>query len=168
MDVLQSRRVKWALVVTGAFLVSVTILAQLPIAGVRPELMLLIAVCAGLTGGPERGAWVGFSAGLLVDLTLHGTLGVTAFCATIVGFFVGLVADVLPEQSRTLSVVIAAAGSAAGVVLYATVAQFLGGHTLSDPDFGRVIAIVTVWNAALCLPVLALCRRAEGSRSVVR
>lgn len=168
MNVLESRRVRWALMITASFIVSVVVFAQFPIAGVRPEIMLLVAICAGLVGGAERGAWVGFIAGLLVDLTLHGTLGVSAFCFTVVGFFVGMISEILPGRSHLLSVVITAAASAVGVVLYAVVAQFLGGHTLSDPDFGLIITIVTVWNAVLCLPVLSLSRRVEGSRLMVR
>lgn len=168
MDVLHSRRVRWALMVTGTFIVSVTFLAQFPVAGVRAEVMLLVAICAGLAGGPTRGAWVGFISGLLVDLTLYGTLGVAALCFTVVGFVTGMVSDFIPEQSRIISIVISVVGSVAGVVLYAVVTQFLGGHTLSDPDLGLVIAIVAVLNAVLCLPVLTLSRRAEGDHSAVR
>lgn len=169
MDVLQSRRVRWALMVSGTFIVSVTFLAQFPLAGVRAEAMLLVALCAGLVGGPVRGAWIGFASGLLVDLTLYGTLGVAAMCFTVVGFMAGVVSEFVPAHSKLLSVVIVMVGSVAGVVLYAVLAEFLGGHTLSDPDFGLVVAIVAVWNTVLCLPVLALCRLVEGTpHSVVR
>lgn len=168
MDVLHSRRVRWALMITATFVVSVALVAQFPVAGVRAETMLLLGICAGLVGGPNRGAWVGFISGLLVDLTLYGTLGVAALCFTVVGFLSGMVSEFIPDQSRVVSVGISVIGTVAGVSLYAVVSQFLGGHTLSDPDLGQVIAIVAVLNAVLCLPVLALCRRVEGDHSAVR
>ena len=43
---------------------------DLRVAGVAPDLMVLLTICAGLTGGAEAGAWVGFWAGLLADLFL--------------------------------------------------------------------------------------------------
>ena len=46
--------------------------------GSPPDLMLALAVAAGLAGGPERGAWVGFAAGLLADCFLQTPLGLSA------------------------------------------------------------------------------------------
>ncbi|MEI2640086.1 MAG: rod shape-determining protein MreD [Microthrixaceae bacterium] len=81
--------IRWAGLVTAAFVIQVAFLNQISILGVHPELMLLVAIGAGLVVGPHRGAGIGFAAGLLVDLTLHGNLGVSAFCYTLVGFLVG-------------------------------------------------------------------------------
>ncbi len=156
--------IRWAGLVTAAFVIQVAFLNQISILGVHPELMLLVAIGAGLVVGPHRGAGIGFAAGLLVDLTLHGNLGVSAFCYTLVGFLVGMTKEAILGISKPLSVLIVAASSAIGTVLYAGVSQLLGEHTFSDPRFLTIIAMVALWNAVLALPVLNLCRRTEGSR----
>ena len=153
---------RWATVVAVAFVVQIGVLADLQPFGVHPDVMLLSAICAGLVGGPARGATVGFVAGVLVDLVLPGTLGVAALAYGIVGFAVGSLAESLMSTSRSLSVAITAVSSAAGVLLYAVVAQLLGQGTLTDPHLVRIVGIVVAANVLLCLPALALSRWAEG------
>ena len=53
-----------------AILVQTTLGSDLRVVGVAPDLMVLLAICAGLAGGAEAGAWVGFWAGLIADLFL--------------------------------------------------------------------------------------------------
>lgn len=154
--------VRWVTVVVIAFVVQIGVLADLQPFGVHPDVMLLVAICAGLVGGPARGATVGFAAGLLVDLLLPGTLGVAALAYGIVGFAVGSLAESLMSTSRSLSVAITAVASAAGVLLYAVVAQLLGQRSLTDPHLLRIVGIVVAANVLLCLPALTLSRWAEG------
>ena len=153
---------RWAAVVVVAFVLQIGVLADLQPFGVHPDVMLLMAICAGIVGGPGRGAVIGFCAGLLVDLVLPGTLGVAAFAYGIVGFAVGVLAESLMSTSRSLSVVITAVASAAGVVLYAVVAELLGRRSLTDPNLVRIVGIVVAANVLLCVPALASSRWAEG------
>ena len=60
--------IRVALLLGLALLVQTTFGDDLRVTGVAPDLMVLLAICAGLTGGAESGAWVGFWAGLLADL----------------------------------------------------------------------------------------------------
>ena len=157
--------IKWAALLTAAFVIQVALASQIDIFGVHPELMLLVAIVAGLVSGPERGAGVGFAAGFLVDLTLHGTFGMSAFAFTVVGFLVGSVKEAILRISSILAVLITLLASALGVLLYATVAHLLGDRTLSDPKLSAIVTIVSVWNAVLCIPMLWLARRVEGTRA---
>jgi rod shape-determining protein MreD len=86
---LASTGVRTALVLLGALVLQVSLLGRLPVFGVTAELMLLVAIAAGLTGGPERGAIVGFAAGLLYDVTLHTPLGLSALVFALMGYAVG-------------------------------------------------------------------------------
>ncbi|MGH9017480.1 MAG: hypothetical protein ACRDY1_07005, partial [Acidimicrobiales bacterium] len=58
--------------------VQVTLLDGVRVDGAHPEAMLLLPVAAGYVSGPERGAGLGFVAGLLADLFLPTTFGLTA------------------------------------------------------------------------------------------
>jgi rod shape-determining protein MreD len=153
---------RWSLLVVTLFVVQIGVMIDLDLFGVHPDLMLLVAICAGLAAGPARGAEVGFASGLLMDLVLHGSLGVSALTFALVGFAVGAVAESVIRSSRLLSVGLTAAASGAGVLLYAALGQLLGQRTLADPRLWAIIGIVSVCNAALCLPVLATSRWAEG------
>ncbi len=154
---------RWIVLVTGLFLVQVGFLNDMQVWGVHPEVMLLLTICAGLVGGPERGAGVGFFCGLLVDLTLHGSLGVTAFSLTVVGYFVGVVEETVIRATRLLSVMIAVVASIVGVLVFAALSELLGAHSLSDPKLWSIVAIVGVSNGLLCVPVLSLAKRVEGA-----
>ena len=61
----------------------------LPIAGVSADLLILLAVVGGLTLGPDRGAIVGFAAGLSYDIFLQSPLGLRALVFCLVGFVAG-------------------------------------------------------------------------------
>lgn len=154
---------RWALVVTTLYLVQIGVVIDLSFFGVHPELMVLTGICAGMVGGPTRGAEVGFFSGLLTDLVLTGHLGTSALAYAIVGFATGALASSVIRTSRGISIAIATAMSAGAVLLYAALAQLLGQHTLSDPRLARIVGIVSLCNAVLCLPVLALSRWAEGT-----
>lgn len=154
---------RWALVVSTAYLVQLGVVIDLSFFGVHPDLMLLVAITAGLAAGPARGAEVGFATGLLADLVLQGPLGTTALTHALVGFGVGVLGESVMRTSRAISVVIATGASAAGVLLYAAIAHLLGERTLSDPHLWAIVGIVAVCNAALCLPALAASRWAEGA-----
>jgi rod shape-determining protein MreD len=153
---------RWAALLLAAYVVQIGFLNDLRIFGVRPELLLLVTICAGLVGGSSRGAGVGFAAGLLSDLLLNGSFGTTALCFTLVGFGVGAAEDSVIRSTRAISMGISMVASAVGVLLFAGVSQLLGGHTLSDPLLWQIVGIVALLNGVLCLAVLPLCRWAEG------
>lgn len=154
---------RWVLIVLTVFVLQIGVFTDLRLFGVHPDTMLLLAICAGLSVGAVRGAEVGFAVGLLSDLLLQGPLGTSALAFALVGFGVGMAGDAVLRSSRVISVGIAAVSSAAGVLLYAALAQLLGQRTLADPRLWVIVAIVSVFNAVLCLPAMALCRWAEGS-----
>jgi rod shape-determining protein MreD len=152
---------RWTLVASAALVLQVGLLNDLRIAGVHPDLMLLLAVCAGLSGGPGRGAEVGFAAGLLLDLFLPGRFGVTALAFALVGYTAGVAGDTVVRPARWISVGLVVVCSAAGVLLYAALGHLLGQHSLSDPRLGAIVGIVSVINGLLALPALAVCRWAD-------
>lgn len=159
---------RWVIILTGAFVVQVGVLTDVQILGVHPELMLLVGICAGQVGGPERGAVLGCAAGILADIILPVPLGIAALSYAVVGFAAGVAAENVLRSSRGIQVGISALGSAAGVLLYAALGQLLGQDSLSDPRLWRIIGIVSVANALLCLPTLAVSRWAEGDGARLR
>jgi len=153
---------RWTILVVTALVLQVAIAASFPIGGVVIDFMLLIAVCAGMVGGPQRGAVVGFWSGLLYDLARDGRLGLSALAFTLVAFGVGSLLVAVLSVRRGLSMVIAGLGMAAGELLYAVEGELFGEHTLSNPRLWAIVGINALIGGLLSPLVLRVCRWAEG------
>lgn len=147
-------RVGVALFVT--LVAHVTVLARVQPQGVRPDALLLLAVAGGVVGGPERGAVIGFLAGLAADLFVQTPFGLTALAFSLVGFGVGSLHSMVLKVSWWMPVATALAASAAGVVLYALLAAVVGETRMMTPRLALVAAVVAALNAVLSLPVVRL------------
>ncbi len=71
-------RVRSLVVLVTGLLLQATICTEFRHRGVSVELLLLVTVLAGYHGGPDRGAVVGFFAGLLHDSLVGAPLGLHA------------------------------------------------------------------------------------------
>jgi rod shape-determining protein MreD len=160
---------KTALLLVVGIVVQTTLMPDLQFRGVRPDLMLLLALGAGLVGGPEQGAVGGFAAGFLTDLFLQSTpLGLAALTYCLIGFSVGaLRVNFLPER-RLLSPAVALVGTGCGVVLFTVIGAMVGQSQLTHGGLhhlARIAVIEAVLNAILSYPVIPLSRWASiGSR----
>jgi len=63
------------------------VVSEVPLFGVSADLSPLLVAFVGLLCGSTLGAVTGFGVGLLVDLALVQTLGVTSLTLTVVGYF---------------------------------------------------------------------------------
>src|SRR5207249_3951890 len=94
-----------------------TLLADLDVFGAKGDIVMLLPIAAGIAGGRERGAIIGFIAGLSLDLVVHGTpTGFFALGYTLVDYIVGMVQAGVLRAAWWIPVVTALAGSALGVL----------------------------------------------------
>jgi rod shape-determining protein MreD len=145
----KSVRVRVALVLAATLVVHLTLLSRLRIDDVRPDALLLVALMAGLTAGPERGAIVGFCAGLLADLFLQTPFGLSALAYCLVGFAVGSLQSGILRATWWIPVLTAAGASAAGIVLYGILGAMVGQSDFVSPRLAVIAALVAFMNAAL-------------------
>ena len=140
MGLLRSSAVGVLLVITVT--VQVGFFAHLSIAGVVPDLALLVVVAAALVRGPVYGTTLGLVAGLLVDLAppADGVAGRWALALAVAGWLAGL-ARGEARQSAVATVVTVAVSSFAATSLYA-----MSGLVLRDPGVtvSRVIEVLPV------------------------
>lgn len=156
-------RARVALVVFVALLANLTVLAGIRPAGVRPDALLLVAVVGGMVGGPERGAVIGFAAGLTTDLFLQAPFGLAALAFCLVGFGVGSVGTLIIRAAWWIPVVTALFASAAGVLLYVIAGMVVGQTHLVDGRVFVVAGLVGIMNAALSPVALRFARWALRS-----
>ncbi len=156
-----------ALVLFAALVLQLGLFDQLRVFSVHAELLLAVAVATAVAWGAERGAIVGFAAGLLTDLILPGRFGVTALAYGLTGYGVGVLSDGVARRSRTIDAGLMALGGAAGIAAYALVAALFGESTLGDDRLWSIVGLVALWNALLS-PVLVPVARWAGMEPELR
>ena len=80
MTARESSRV--VLVVITFVVVQQTLVLDLRLGGIHPDIMVLLPIVAGIVGGPATGASMGFGAGLVADLFLPTPFGLSALVGT--------------------------------------------------------------------------------------
>jgi rod shape-determining protein MreD len=136
-----------------------TLFADLDFFGAKADIMLLLPIAAGINGGRDRGAIIGFISGLTLDLVVHGTpTGFFALGYTLVGYIVGMAQAGVLRAAWWIPVVTAFGASAFGVVTLAVVGKFLGLEGLFNRHLLTIGAVVAVINAALVLPMMRVVR----------
>jgi rod shape-determining protein MreD len=157
-------RLKVPLLVLVALVVHAQLLPDVRVAGVHPDLMLLVAVAGGIVAGPSVGAVLGFSVGLLTDLLfLETPLGLSAMVFCLVGYGVGLLQAGVLRSSWWLPIITALVACAAGELLFALVGALFGERQLVTGRLLLVAGVVGLLNAALAVVVVPLVRGAFRS-----
>ena len=150
------------LVVFSALVLQVALFSDLEIAGVSPDVMLVVAVAAGLTGGPDRGAALGFVAGLAMDLVLTTPFGLSALAYGLTGYVVGLGQNAMQRPTWWMSTIAGFAGTIMGIVTFVVVGELLNQPHLYTSDIWKILAITAALNAALTPVVVPVVRWGGG------
>jgi rod shape-determining protein MreD len=149
---------RWALVGFTAILLQTSLIADLDLAGARGDIVLLLPIAAGVVGGPDRGAAVGFGAGLAFDLLLQSPFGLSALAYCIAGYVVGALQGGVLRATWWIPVVSALGGSALGIVTFALVGETVDEEGLLGMDLVAIVAVVAVLNALLIVPAIRVAR----------
>jgi rod shape-determining protein MreD len=142
-----------------AVVIQETAISQISIFGVSADITPLVAMSVGLLCGSMTGAVFGFFTGLLIDLVLVQTLGVTSLLYIAIGYWSGRLRE-LRDPSHELVPLAAGALTAAFAGLGMALIQFLLG--VDAPVSGLLlqqICIFVLVDTLIALPVHALVRR---------
>ena len=156
---------KVALVVFTAVLLQVSVIALLPIEDVRGDIVLLVAIAAGLESDGEHGAIVGFFAGFTFDLLLDTPVGLSALSYCLVGFVVGTFQGAVLRATWWIPVLATVLASALGVLIFAVLDQVLGQATVEPARLPAIVAVVAVLNGLLSRPARWAMRHALSDSS---
>ncbi len=136
-----------------------TAVSQISVFGVSADLSPLVVMAVGLLAGSLPGAVMGFGTGLLVDIVLVQTLGVTALLYIAIGYWSGRLRE-LHDPAHGLVPLAAGAAATAVAGLGMTLIQFLlGVDAPVSLLLLQQIFITVLVNTLIALPVYALVRR---------
>lgn len=154
--------VRLALLGFLSVVVQVAGVSQISIFGISADLTPLVVMSVGLICGSLLGAVSGFGIGLLVDMVLVQTLGVTSLLYIAIGYWSGRLRELRDPSHGLVPLALGAAATAvAGIGM--TLIQFLLGVD-APVSFLLVqqIFITVLVNALISLPVYAVVRRLIG------
>ena len=132
-------------------IIQTAILPRFPIAGVEPQLLVLVARAGGLLRGLEEGLVWAFIAGIWVDLFSLTPLGLSSL-AFMAGVAVPVfLQPILPPRRLPATALLAALGTLITLLFYVITLGLLG-HGLSAVGLAELLPIVLL-HAVLVLPI---------------
>lgn len=148
-----------ALAVTVVFF-QIGVVSELPVFGVNADLSILLVGFVGLMCGSTLGAVAGFAVGMLVDLALLQTLGLTSLIFTLVGYWCGRLRELRDPQAALTPLLVGAAVSAVSLIGYSAMEFMLGVDAPISFELLRQIVLGVVVNTIVAAPMWVLVRRA--------
>jgi rod shape-determining protein MreD len=135
------------------------VVSEVPVFGVSADLSILLVAFIGLLCGSTVGALSGFAVGLLVDLALIQTLGLTSLILTLVGFWSGRLRELRDPQAALTPLLLGAGASAAALIGYSLMEFMLGVDAPVSFELLRQIILGIIVNTIFAVPMWILVRR---------
>jgi rod shape-determining protein MreD len=135
------------------------VVSEVPVFGVNADLSPLLVAFVGLLCGSTLGAATGFAVGLLVDLTLLQTLGLTSFVFTLIGYWCGRLRELRDPQAALTPLLVGGGASALSLIGYSLMEFLLGVDAPVSLVLVQQIFITVLVNTLISLPAYAIVRR---------
>jgi rod shape-determining protein MreD len=135
------------------------VVSEVPVFGVTVDLSPLLVAFVGLLCGSTVGAASGFAVGLLVDLALVQTLGLTSLVFTLVGYWCGRLRELRDPQAALTPPLVGAGATAGALVVYSLMEFMLGVDAPVSLELLRQIVLGVLVNTVVALPMWVLVRR---------
>ncbi len=133
--------------------------SQVSIFGVSADISPLVVMSVGLLAGSLAGAVMGFTTGLLVDLVLVQTLGVTSLLYIVIGYWCGRLRELRDPSHGLVPLAMGAAATAVAGIGLAIIQFLLGVDAPVSFLLVQQIFMTILVNTLIALPVYALVRR---------
>jgi cell shape-determining protein MreD len=148
------------LLVVTVFVIHSVLFMRFRIAGVGPDLFLVLSLVGGLELGVAGGAALGVFAGLAADMTTYLPIGLWAFVGGFLGFAMGLVRDrAFTGTLQRPPFLLAFLGCFFGTSLYPGLALVVSDVSLPSPlRIIKTVFLTALWGVVLVLPIRSLVR----------
>ena len=142
-----------------AVIVQLAAVSQVTIFGVTADLSPLIVMSTGLLLGSIPGTVMGFSVGLLVDMALLQTPGVSSLIFIAVGYGSGRLRELRDPSHGLIPLAAGAAATAITELGFSLIQFLLGVDAPVSLLLLRQILATIILNSLIALPIYALVRR---------
>ena len=138
--------------------IQLSVIANVDILSGHPNLLLVTVVCVSLLRGAVFGAVAGFSAGLLADTGVFGTLGFTALLLTLAGYWTGRYGETT-GRDRAHAPLVSIAVITVLFQISALVLRFILGENAPAQHILASLVPTVVLNLILTVPIYTVARR---------
>jgi len=149
---------KVMVLVIVAVIVQTSVAPYLTVLGAKPDAAMVMVVCLAMMRGPVWGAAVGFAAGLLIDIALFQTMGISSFLFTLAGYFSGRYAEGVDPASWFPPIFIVFVSTLVVQTLHAVIMFLLGIEASVYFILLRIVLPTAVLNGLLAVPIFVVCR----------
>jgi rod shape-determining protein MreD len=153
---------RYLIVLVTGVVVQRAVCVQFELGGTAPDVLLVLAIAAGIVGGTKRGAIVGFFAGIALDSISVTPFGLGAVAYMGAGALAGWMEAAIVHSARWLTMVAAFGASAFGVTAFAIIGAVIGQSQMASGHLLQVVLVVSIWSALLVIPATRACRWAEA------
>lgn len=142
------RYVGIALLFLVSMVLQTTVFDFLKVAGVKPDLVVLLVIYFAFTNGPYKGAAFGLLIGLLEDLIVGYNVGLNALALLFTGFLAGWFETKMYKENLVIAFLVVFLGSivSQSVILFA--GFFAGFNWQLANNFNFILAI-SIYNTCL-------------------
>ena len=145
-------------VLFAAVIVHTAVSPNLRLLGVAVDVLLLLSIAAGIAGGRERVAAIGFACGVLADCFLQKPFGLSALTYALVGYGVGVFQTGVLHSSWWIPAITGAVASAVAVLTFVGLGVVVGQDQLLSWRVLEIAAVIGVLHAVLAPPVVRVMR----------
>ena len=145
-------------VLLAAVIVHTAVSPNMRLFGVALDVLLVLSIAAGIAGGAERGAAVGFACGLLADCFLQTPFGLSALTYALVGYAVGVFQTGVLHSSWWIPAITAAVASIGAVIAFVGLGVVVGQDQLLSTRLITVAGVLALLHALLAPMAVRLLR----------
>ena len=135
------------------FILQFSFLPLIAVHGVIPDLLVLATVSYAFLRGSVWGSFVGFSLGIMQDLSAGSFFGLNAFTLTLLGLVFGRFSDRVFKEQFFLPITASVAATLAKYLMSALIVYLLGYHFNPLLHMGRVLFILLIFQLIFAYPV---------------
>ena len=145
-----------AVILLAAYLLQCTVFSALELAGIKPNLLIIVTASFGFMRGSREGMLVGFFSGLFVDIQFGGMIGFYALIYLLIGFINGLFEQMYFDEDIKLPLFLIMISE----FIYGVVIYFLEFLLRSDFDFlyylNRIIVPELIYTIVITIGLYPL------------
>lgn len=139
------------LLIYSTCLMQSTILDYIEIIGIRPNLLLVVAISVAIVREDMEPAFVGLACGLGMDILIGRTLGWYGMCLFLVCFSIGLINPKLYKENPLIPIFFVFFSSITVESLYYMINFFIRGYKDITFMITRIILPESFYNATIAL-----------------
>lgn len=143
------RLARFVVLISFALVLQVTVASQLTVQGYVVDLLLLVAVSAGINGGSDRGGVIGFGCGVASDLIVQTPFGMWMLTMAVIGHAAGGITHQVVDGGRFTRSLLVGLVAGSGVGLFAVLAWLMNLTYVTERPIAIIIAVVAVSSALL-------------------